>query len=399
MESLTRRFPTTRQMIESTLHNYFQPLVDFIHYLESIDRRSSGKSARQTKEKTLRHSIEVVTRATCLNQGRYLQYAFLAAERHRALKDELARTNPDPHAVANRSKALVEYMNSAFYRAAQENFLLLHSHFKERSKTLPRICIKGNFRLGNSDIVVTVFRDSPANYSSQSDVGQNSGFAHVQRTGKYFLDNDLFASAAADKYFNPRLDNDIAKLLARGGQTKKSDWIKCWKDAQNSSEAYRSTLIIPMTLWNNQIDNEFKSAVRISDLGRTIFGYLCIDHAEANYFDEETDTKVGYVFADLLSMYLFSRAINIEVSKSYEKAESFLEERGVSFESERLDQQAVLKMGKLIESISHRFKISDSTDNTLFSLDRDLLSYVGADTGILRQDETRFDQSPAQSSD
>jgi hypothetical protein len=52
---------------------------------------------------------------------------------------------------------------------------------------------------------------------------------------------------------------------------------------------------------------------------------LCFDHPKENYFDEDKDVSVGYVFADILSLYVFVRLIYTEMSKTYGKVEEFME--------------------------------------------------------------------------
>jgi len=64
-----------------------------------------------------------------------------------------------------------------------------------------------------------------------------------------------------------------------------------------------------MTLWNNDLSEEFKELVNLENVDRTIFDFLCFDHVDVNYFDEEGDVALGYVFADIVSMYIFARLI------------------------------------------------------------------------------------------
>jgi len=52
---------------------------------------------------------------------------------------------------------------------------------------------------------------------------------------------------------------------------------------------------------------------------RTIFGYLCFDHVEENYFNDDIDIDVGYIFADIISLYMVTRSIYTELSTTYSK--------------------------------------------------------------------------------
>ncbi len=367
----------TLQQIKLIFDSYFQPLIDLISYLTTKEERKTITLIRHESAEILRISTKVMTRAICFNQGAYLEYMHLASEKHRLLKDELARGDlTDPHAVQNLAGDLVNFMNKKFYEAAQENFALMLAYFSDRSQAAPRICIKGNFRIGTSDRVVTVFRAKQVAYSSSVEIGKNSGFSAVRNNGKYFLENDIPSAAAEDKYFNPRLDNELVRKFASTGRLEESTWIKCWPGAANARDAYQSTLIIPMTLWNNQISDEFRKTVKIDNVGRTIFGYLCFDHTEKNFFKEEVDVPVGYAFADLLSMYLFSRTVFIEVSRSYEKAIDILETRGLEEKVEKLDKRLIDSMAARLSDITVNFDVRQSLNNDLHQLDEQLLKFA-----------------------
>ncbi len=390
MEALTQEKSSIVDLFQRVVTGYVQPLRDFAHYLGS---HPSAKTERESQRLALQlgtRASNAMAGAVCLNQSKYLQYYFLSAELHRQLRKETAKNSIDPSALEQNARELVEYMNEAFYEIAQSNFGLLQSYFEGRASTPPRICLKGNFRYGKSDTVITIFRDKPVHYASNVEIGRNSGFAHVHETGQYFLQNDLLEAAAKDKYFNPRLDNDRVKALRMHGRISQRDWQSCWDGADGAAAAYRSTLIVPLTLWNSDLDDRFKSKVRISDIGRTIFGYLCLDHSEPGFFDQKHDVSLGYVIADFLSMYLFVRTINIDVSKTFTKAEKLLASLG-----------RVPHVGKLSESHvppkvtppslkGLRSPIRRSKNNELFQLDLDLVRYVGAanEESDFKQDAT-----------
>lgn len=364
--------------IRAIVNSYFQPLLDLISYLASESGRGRIEVFRRDNSKIVRIAAKVVTRAVCLNQGAYLEYTYLASEKHRKLKELLQDNDPNLLEVQRLSADLVDFMNRKFYEVVQENFALLLAYFNERSNSPPRICIKGNFRVGKSDQVVTVFRNAHVAYASSVEIGRNSGFSYIQNTGKHFIENDIPSAAAEDRYFNPRLDNDLVKQLSSAGELLPSTWMKCWKDATEAPEAYQSTLIIPMTLWNNQISEEFRSAVKIDNVGRTIFGYLCFDHTERGFFDEENDTNVGYVVADLISMYIFSRTVFIEVSRTYDKATSLMSKNGIEGAVERLDTKLIEAMAAKVSNIDFNSVIRKSANNKLFQLDEQLLHFTGS---------------------
>ena len=96
------------------------------------------------------------------------------------------------------------------------------------------------------------------------------------------------------------------------------------KTKQHYSNCYKSTLIIPLTLWNNKLAKLFVEKFNMKDVERTIFGYLCFDHIETYYFYEDFDVNAGYIFADLLSLYLLTYIIYIEQSTTYKKIQNHL---------------------------------------------------------------------------
>ncbi|MCD4754916.1 MAG: hypothetical protein K8R75_03825 [Deltaproteobacteria bacterium] len=133
-----------------------------------------------------------------------------------------------------------------------------------------------------------------------------------------------------------------------------------------------------MTLWNNDLTDEFKKLINLENVERTIFGFLCFDHVETDYFDEETDVLLGYVFADLISLYIFSRLVYVEISKTFGNVEKHLTDAKKTIEAERLE--AVWKSIPGIRDISEylTFEPKKTRRNSLFPMDEDLIRYVKA---------------------
>ena len=59
-------------------------------------------------------------------------------------------------------------------------------------------------------------------------------------------------------------------------------------------------------------------------VGRAIYGFLCFDHQQINYFNTDVDINIGYVFADILSIFLIQRLIYTEYSKTFQKAQEII---------------------------------------------------------------------------
>gem|GEM_PF-3784233 len=128
------------------------------------------------------------------------------------------------------------------------------------------------------------------------------------------------------EYYNPRLipekvdeytlpnwwERQKMKLLPR---LDDEAWYRCWKGYQKGcapaiSDCYKSTIVTPMTLMNNELSSDFWEYFLVSVppyegevVERTIFGYICLDSPYVDFFDEGIDTNMTYFFADCLSIY------------------------------------------------------------------------------------------------
>lgn len=370
-------------MVKEALSEYFRPVFYFTGFFDKTISLEEKYKELEIQRVNMRVWSRVVRKAVCFNQGEYLQYAFLTAEKHKKLKDSFRETPEDGARIGALASELVNYINSKFYEDTYENFKLIHAYFKNRSSHKPRVCIKGSFNIDNHSKVVSVFRDALVSYDSDADVERNYGFLTIYKNGTYFLENNIPEAAAEDRYFNPRLDNGLVREFlsgTSGSRTKK--WEDCWTgDKKEKSSFYKSTLIVPMTLWNNDLSEEFKELVNLENVDRTIFGFLCFDHVEADYFDEENDVALGYVFADILSMYIFARLIYMESSKTFNSIEDWLQGEGVEINPESLSSIWKKMPGTFDVEKYLEFKPKITKNNSLFPMDEDLIRYVKSKVG------------------
>ncbi len=260
--------------------------------------------------------------AVCRNQGDLVQYRYMLSQKHRDLKEEI-RSSEDiiSDTTVRLAAEVASFAHKGFFDAVEDNFKLLSEYFAGREGGQPRMCIKGNFKNGERSAVVSVFRDQKVGYDSSYDIEENTGFLHCFRTGQHYLENDLVSAAAKGKYRNPRLRADLVRavmsssLIARFS-TLDANWTKVWSGlGRQERDCYRSTLIVPMTLWNNRLSAEFVERFGASNSGRLIFGFLCFDSPHKDYFIPD-DVDVGYIFADLLSLYAFDMLTHTEYSKT-----------------------------------------------------------------------------------
>ncbi len=81
-----------------------------------------------------------------------------------------------------------------------------------------------------------------------------------------------------------------------------------------------------MTFKNNEFSHEFKkrfSSVFSKEYVQTFIGFLCFDHIKTEYFTKK-DRSIGFIFADLLSLYFLIRIIKTSLSTKYKEISSYL---------------------------------------------------------------------------
>lgn len=284
--------------------------------------------------------VQLINNFLCRNQGVLLSYTFDVAELHKCLKNELlqSKQSMDVDKLKSLYNNLLnissEYL-STIYRWNHDDFLL--RYFNGRSQYPPRIYIQG---IERNNIVVPIFRTRDE-YTSEYELDKHKGLLEVWRRGKYYICNNIPNAAQKDEFFHPRLDNPRVRshveTIDKNAHLNNEQWQDCWvslksqngKTIKPSREScFKSILIIPMTLLNNRdLSEKLKKHFNIptsqdkDEVGRAIYGFLCFDHQEDNYFieDEEFDIKFGYIFADILSLYLINRLIYTHYSKTFNK--------------------------------------------------------------------------------
>ena len=254
----------------------------------------------------------------CLNQKNLIKYNYLIAEEHKDLKEyfsDFIKNN------SNNINDLKEKHNSFILNSFTEllkilniNDLKITDIFKTLSNELPpKITIK----VIQDDHVITIYSSTNINNFYTSSIKENTGFNEIVNLNKfYFLENDLPSRYKKGKYFNPRLDSQLVNQFINN----KIKWNECWKNINMKNDSsiidyYSSTLILPMSIRSNEEDEKdedffnhyFEKLSQFKD-SRTIWGFLCFDHKNTDYFKDSKNndlfTDIGYIIADALSLYL-----------------------------------------------------------------------------------------------
>ena len=297
----------------------------------SVSQELFAKGAKGSK------TTGLIRKLVCDHQGSIIEHIYWAAEIHKELR--LSLDSGDSKLIRRKIRELDNDLPAIFQNAWRITVSSLNDYFalSHKSSTLPRMCIKATTTKGNEKYIVDVFREDGGISSLTYKVCENTGFHSVQKDGKYYKCDSIPKAVIKGNYINPRLNPDLAKRYKPSAWRRfkqrlsrkrfDEDWAECWIDYEpekgNWPSCYKSTLIIPMTLINNHQSSKFiqNTMVGVSKDARSIYGFLCFDHTEEEYFNDD-DINIGYIAADLLSFYMINELNFTEYSSTYEKAKT-----------------------------------------------------------------------------
>lgn len=406
------------EMVKCWVYGFIQIIIraiedafyELLFPLKAVTMSLNGKKLFYIDKELdrLDKASSVIQKTICYNQGAYIQHSFMGAEKHKEMKRVFYEMFKDKNVEKNierlrsdsdlavKTKSFIDFMNYGLYENVVKNFEFIQAYFMERDDVMPRICIKGRFKTlyGEEENILTIFRDRAVDYISDYDSFRNSALRYTLEEGSYYLQNNIPKAILNDSYYNSRIDYAKIENLVRLSKSKymaeqklNKEWSGYWKDYsvdKDKSAFYKSTLVIPMTLWNNEsITRNFVKKVaekdrkaNIKSVDRYIFGMLCIDHVKKDYFVEEYDMRWGYMFADILSLYLFNRMVYTEISETFYDIEKYLKSKNMIIDIDKID----IPYDELYKDLAERdyfsFKPRSSKRNHLFSLDEDLMNFV-----------------------
>lgn len=281
----------------------------------------------------------ILNKFICYNQGVYAGYSLLAGDLHKELRLAKENSSSSEETLKKCVQDLQIKLYKEFRKIMNQNVKrFMTDYFRIRPGSLPRIIIKGWH--GNEIIDIYRIHYGPTFNTERPSVYSNTGFIKIRETGRYYLCNNIPYEAYHGNYKNNRLDNDKLKQLFTQeeidqGNINFAKWKQCWSryTVKETSEVldphdnscYQSTLIIPITILNNDdlndsITKRFKlPRLDHPEVGRIFFGFLCFDNKEANYFNEDIDWLIGYIFADIISLYLIDFLRYTQYSKTFEE--------------------------------------------------------------------------------
>lgn len=283
----------------------------------------------------------------CANQATYLNYAYMAGELHRKVKDyrrslgDGAVTKNKAKALERRIKALFDFFNAQLLSPIDLLIATAKNYYSGRHGLQPRCTIKLNHsQTTDSQEIFDFARCETVDYNTRYKPETNTGFDYVNQHGIYYIENNIPNVAKQKKYVNERLHAGAAEnykikmprwyAIGKKPYRKDEEWVACWHKVGTVAPAektcYKSTLIIPISLVNNarHLMPDFVEHFKAQGCDKIIFGYLCFDHVSTDFFIEHKDVPFGYILADIFSCYLVTRLQYTLKSKTIKSARQLL---------------------------------------------------------------------------
>jgi hypothetical protein len=284
---------------------------------------------------------KIINKSICYNQKKLSQFCFLASEKHKLIKEELNKEEKDVSLLREYYDNLNSFLESQTSETLKANFDFIKKYFSNRSDIQPRCCIKV---FDEDKNIFTLARCSDT-YPSVKDPypkEANSAFKVISDGEEYFCCNTIPTDFHTGDYKNSQI-NSVENYIKLKQQTKRKisrdenediEWRDCWQKVKSSDGSlvhrdikacYKSTLVIPLSLTRENLDQKFMQHFYIDpNETRIFFGFLCLDHLHEKFFIEEIDSRIGFIFADILSLYFIATLTYKDYSSSHRIASEML---------------------------------------------------------------------------
>ena len=254
----------------------------------------------------------------CYNQKQLIKFEYTVSELHKTLKDLMREGKPN----------LTE-LEKAYDKLGAESFMLMNSIFEKNAEFISNTIglkddkLRFSIKVVEEQYVIDLFRNhNLESFFHESLYSENSAFDQIMNfNAKYYINNDIEKSYLDGNYKNPRLKKD-------------TPWEKAWKEYNSvniSNQFYNSTLVIPISITVYELDKdtlfynkyfEQNNDTKINTKTRAIWGFVCFDSKQRNYFDEQSNLDLGFIIADILSLYVifyYNFAISSKTVLDYEE--------------------------------------------------------------------------------
>ena len=337
------------------IHRNPRSLFEKTKGLERVGGRIVPNNQKIMKRKDISVSryAGLIREASTEHQRLFTEYLYLGTNKLNNLSEYFySQEDKQTDIVEDLFFRLCVHLGDHLNTALVSTDKLLSAYFRETSvqpnDKQPRICIKGIIK---DNKLYDMYRGGSYNMGEIYPITANSGFEQVLMNGRYYLCNDIPEYALAGSYENRRLNRKLfpSYSIPKSSLSSVNDpnWVKLWSDykgnvSQDPYSCYKSTLIFPISLNNLSMSPSFRKHSKTIELGdkELIYGFLCFDHCESEYFNEDIDIEFGHTFANILSLYFLKRNLCTKESNCYIEICKYLENKG------RLEKSEIVKKYK-----------------------------------------------------
>jgi hypothetical protein len=303
--------------------------------------------------------LQLINKYSRFSQSSLADYFFMSDLKHKEVEMALFKKKDAPD-YAEKLKVKISELDDyldEFNQVIDKTYEFLKEYFsKEYCSKRSEIPLRFSLKVIADDQIVSLRRCPACQYEDvESRTSDNSAFEEL-RNGRreFYLCNSIPEAIANDDYKNNRIDIGLAKKYYSKIKSREIDknnknlldkeWVSCWKKVKSRingleedppfESCYRSTIVLPMSLELESLSSQFRNFFHLIQNpvrdqvknGKAILGFLCLDHPEENFFNEDTDLEIGYVFANTLSLYIIPQLMYTQYSQVYFRSLSSLGE-------------------------------------------------------------------------
>jgi len=294
----------------------------------------------------------LLKKTMCEFQLEYTEFQFTASQLHKRFKE--ADKRGDREKAGELYQGLTDFVESGIKLSCQSIGGLLQEYFcKSRvAHDRPRVGIHAVDK--DRKISPMFITDNSAEYQSKS-MDDFTPFKEIIKTGTPYLQNNIPRIVCNQiNYIHAGLNLErirkkyrygiwplnkagvrhaimnsmpISRWNRSGKSHRDTDWNSVAPAGESSdTTVYKSHLIVPITFrgHGNKIPRELVKVLKLREDGRSILGFVAIDHPTTHYFDSNTesdsrniDVNVVFIIADMLSLVRITEFMYTTGSTSY----------------------------------------------------------------------------------
>lgn len=295
-------------------------------------------------ETSLEQFSKHIRNCICNFQLRYTNYQFESSRLHKNFKDSFNKKE-DENITYTSYITMIDFLErgmntlcSDIVKEIREYFSLTHKH-----RTAPIVSI---YLVDENDKLVSIAKYPKLDSNFQpTEIEKNTCFSYICANGTSYLANNLPKTAKKTRSFlheglnvdevkkKYRLKFIDKKIISRfynnfiRESKLDNEWLEVSNDQNTNKFSSKSHLVVPITFRmhadQSKLSNKMIETLKLREDGRSILGFICINHLSTYYFDngntdsyENIDVNIMYLFADMISLILVTFLMYKDGSKT-----------------------------------------------------------------------------------